>query len=41
MAALSLLFISVAVGIFIVVGIQDISMEKILKEKKYTPKINL
>lgn len=38
MAALSLLFISVAVGIFIVVGIQDISMEKILQEKKYTPK---
>lgn len=41
MAALSLFFISIAVGIYIVVGIQEISMEKILQEKRYTKKINL
>ena len=38
MAALSLFFISIAVGIYIVVGIQEISMEKILQEKRYTKK---
>lgn len=38
MAALSLFFISTAVGIYIIVGIQDISMKKILQEKRYTKK---
>lgn len=38
MTALSLFLISIAIGMYIVVGIQNISMEKILQEKRYTKK---